>query len=99
MENRCVCRCSSRGGGWEDLFYTTNVFDQSRSNDFGLSKVDNFVTNGKSNRKRKEVKLWHAFILQNSDCLFRLFRNNSLFNISTISCKGKKSTQADEAMC
>ena len=62
MENGHVCRCPSGG----ILFYTTNLFDQRRSNDFGLIKVDNFVTNGKSNRERIEVKLWH----QNLDCLF-----------------------------
>ena len=77
-------------GGGAYLFHTTNVFDQSRSNDFGLIKVDNSVKNGKSKRKRKEVKLWHVSILQNSDCLFRFFRNNSFFHISNITCKEKK---------
>ena len=73
-------------------FYTTNMLDQSHSNDFGLIKIDYRVTNGKSKRKRKEVKLWRACIRQNSDCLFRFFRNNSFFHISTINCKERKST-------
>ena len=41
------------------LFYTTNVFDESRPNAFGFIKADNFVTHGKPKRQRKEVKLWH----------------------------------------